>query len=159
MTKNLKKFTAEKNCNWLIPRPPWRMSKQKEKLSTLKREHPALQNMKYLAFFYFSGSFWPSWIRIHWPDWIRIRIRNTDTDTCIIHVHRYITFCRYPKRGSKSGDLAASRIGFTAENKTNKKFPNFLLWRSFCVYMYFSHSLLLHVSVGGATRKRQVGGG
>jgi hypothetical protein len=98
------------------------MSKQKEKPSTLKREHPALKNMKYLAFFYFSGSFWPSWIRIHWPDWIRIRIRNTDTDTCIIHVHRYVTFWRYPKRGSKSGDLAASRIGFTAENKTNKNF-------------------------------------
>ncbi len=47
----------------------------------LKREHPALQNMKFLNFFYFCGSFLFSWIRIriHWPDWIRIRvgIRNT----------------------------------------------------------------------------------
>jgi hypothetical protein len=36
----------------------------KEKPSALKREHPVLKNMKILAFFYFCGSFLPSWIRI-----------------------------------------------------------------------------------------------
>jgi hypothetical protein len=58
MTKNWKKFTAEickyvfliKNCNLLIPRPPYRTLMLQEKPSTLKREHPALQNMKILYF-------------------------------------------------------------------------------------------------------------
>ncbi len=47
----------------------------KMKSSALKREHQALRNMKFLHFFYFCGSFLPSWIRIwiHWPDWIRIQ--------------------------------------------------------------------------------------
>ncbi len=46
-----------KNCNLLISRPPYRTSKQKEKPSALKREHPALQNMNFLNFFYFVGHF------------------------------------------------------------------------------------------------------
>ncbi len=43
----------------------------KRKPSAFKREHPALQNIKFLV----SFSFLPSWIRIriHWPDWIRIQ--------------------------------------------------------------------------------------
>jgi hypothetical protein len=45
-----------------------------EEASALKREHPAAQNMKFLNFFHFCGSFLPSWI------WIRIRIPNPDTD-------------------------------------------------------------------------------
>jgi hypothetical protein len=55
------KFSAEifyfifliKNSNFLIPRPPKRPPRQEEKPSTLKREHPALQNMPFLAFFLF----------------------------------------------------------------------------------------------------------
>ncbi len=56
------------------------------KPSALKREHPTLQNMKFLKIFYFCGSFFPSWIRIPntdpdpltWlnPDPIGIRIRK-----------------------------------------------------------------------------------
>jgi hypothetical protein len=41
-----------------------------KKPSALKREHPTLQNMKFLIYFYFCGSFLPSWIRI------QIRIHN-----------------------------------------------------------------------------------
>jgi hypothetical protein len=49
MNKNLKKFTAEKifhcrdkkNCNLLVPMPPYRSSKLQEKPSALKKEHPA----------------------------------------------------------------------------------------------------------------------
>jgi hypothetical protein len=48
------------------------MSKLQKKPSALKREHPALHNMKFLNFFYFCGSFLPSWIRT--------RIPNTDPD-------------------------------------------------------------------------------
>jgi hypothetical protein len=40
------------------------MPKLQEKLSSPKREHPALQKMKILDFFLFCGSFLPSWIRI-----------------------------------------------------------------------------------------------
>ncbi len=39
------------------------MSKLKEKPSALKREHPALQKMKFINFFYVCRSFFPSWIR------------------------------------------------------------------------------------------------
>jgi hypothetical protein len=57
----LKKITAGnlififliKNCNFLIPRPTKRTPKQQEKPSGLKREYPALQNMKILYFFLF----------------------------------------------------------------------------------------------------------
>jgi hypothetical protein len=44
-----------KNCNLLIPKPPYRTPKLQEKPSALKIEHPALQNMKILYFFLF---FW-----------------------------------------------------------------------------------------------------
>jgi hypothetical protein len=65
-----KKLTAEKiliffiNYNLSIPRTPQRMSKLKKKPSGLKGEDPALQNIKFQNFFYFCGSFLPSWIRI-----------------------------------------------------------------------------------------------
>jgi hypothetical protein len=36
----------------------------RKKPSALKTEHPALQTIKFLNFFYFRGSFLPSWIRI-----------------------------------------------------------------------------------------------
>ena len=61
------------------------MSKLQKKPAAHKRGHPTLQNMN---FFYFGGSFLPSWIRIRIPntdpdplarlntDPIRIRIRN-----------------------------------------------------------------------------------
>ncbi len=51
-----------KNCNLLIPTPPLRTPKLQEKPSALKREHLAL--WKFCPFFYFLGSFLPSWIRI-----------------------------------------------------------------------------------------------
>jgi hypothetical protein len=56
MTKNWKKlqlgknFVGTKNFNLPIPRPPQRTSKLQKKPSALKREHPALQNMKFLNF-------------------------------------------------------------------------------------------------------------
>jgi hypothetical protein len=46
------------------------MSKLQKKPAAHKRGHPTLQNMN---FFYFCGSFLPSWIRI--------RIPNTDPDS------------------------------------------------------------------------------
>ncbi len=42
--------TKNKNYNWSIF---WIKNKLQEKPSTLKREHPALQNMKFLNFFLF----------------------------------------------------------------------------------------------------------
>jgi hypothetical protein len=58
MTKNWKKFTAKKlhffcikNYNLPIPRSPERTYKLQKKPSALKRERPALQNMKFLNFF------------------------------------------------------------------------------------------------------------
>jgi hypothetical protein len=40
------------------------MPKLQEKPSALKRKHPVLKNLKILDFFYFCGTFLPSWIRI-----------------------------------------------------------------------------------------------
>jgi hypothetical protein len=57
-----------------------RTSKLQEKPSALKREHPALQKMKFINFFFYvCGSFLPSWIRIRTegPYWIRT---NPDPD-------------------------------------------------------------------------------
>jgi hypothetical protein len=51
------KFFIIKNCNLL-------MSKLQEKTSGLKREHPALQKIKFINYFFVCGSFLPSWIRI-----------------------------------------------------------------------------------------------
>ncbi len=50
MTKNWRKKNTDliKNCNLL-------MSKLQEKPSALKREHPALQKMKVINFFYVCG--------------------------------------------------------------------------------------------------------
>jgi hypothetical protein len=48
-----KKNFLYKYCNLLIPRPPQRTPKLQEKPSALKREHPALQNMKILYLFQF----------------------------------------------------------------------------------------------------------
>ena len=63
------------------------MSRLQKKPPAHKRGHPTLQNMN---FFYFCGSFLPSWIRIRIPntdplarlntDPIRIRIRNPATN-------------------------------------------------------------------------------
>jgi hypothetical protein len=54
------------------------MPKLQEKPSSLKREHPVLKNMKIMDFFfYFCGSFLPSWIRI------RIQIADPDPATQI----------------------------------------------------------------------------
>jgi hypothetical protein len=78
MKKNVTKFTAEKIFFWIknnnlpFPRPPQRISELPKKPSALKREHPALQNIKILIFFYFCGSILPFWIRI--------RVPNPDTD-------------------------------------------------------------------------------
>ncbi len=95
-TKNWKKFTAERNLFFWINNynlPVFlglhkRTFKLQNKPSALKREHPALKNMKFLNFFCFSGSLLPSCIRFRipttdpdsltWlnPDPIWIRIRN-----------------------------------------------------------------------------------
>ncbi len=43
---------------------------------SLQLSKEAIQHFKtwnFLIFFYFCGSFLPSWIRIHWPYWIRIQ--------------------------------------------------------------------------------------
>jgi hypothetical protein len=66
-----KKFLI-KNYNLPIPRLPLGTSKLQKKFSALNREHPAVQDMKFLKFFYFCGSFLLCWI------WIRIP--NTDLD-------------------------------------------------------------------------------
>ncbi len=50
--QNLYNFTTEKDF-FHVPSPPWRMSKLQERPSALKREHPSLQNMKFLHFFFF----------------------------------------------------------------------------------------------------------
>jgi hypothetical protein len=47
-----------RNCNLLIPRPPKRTSKLQEKPSARIREHPALQNIKFL-FSIFLGQLCP----------------------------------------------------------------------------------------------------
>jgi hypothetical protein len=42
--------------------------KKKKKFTAEKREYPVFQIMKFIYFFFFCGSFLPSWIRIPDPD-------------------------------------------------------------------------------------------
>jgi hypothetical protein len=74
MNKKCKKFTAEKILKFVKEKLQLilRASKLQEKSSALKREHPALQNMKFLDFF-FVGHFSPFWILI------RIRIPDSES--------------------------------------------------------------------------------
>ncbi len=60
------------------------LSKLQQKPSPLKWEHPALQNMNFINFIHFRGSFLSSWIRIrlHWPNWIQIQ-----SDPDILHIN------------------------------------------------------------------------
>jgi hypothetical protein len=57
MTKNWKKFTAGKKFNFFgtknyyLPTLSLRTSRLQKKPSALKKEHPALQSMKFLNFF------------------------------------------------------------------------------------------------------------
>ncbi len=78
MTKNWKKFTTRIfnlflklaiNLSLGLPkgRPSYRRS-----LQPTKKEHPALQNMKFLYFFLFCWSYLHSWIRIHQLKLMRI---------------------------------------------------------------------------------------
>jgi hypothetical protein len=97
MTNYWKIFKGEKffiffwsNCNLGVTYPKASIKDVRQKKpSALKREHPALQNMKFLNFFLFlwvifcsPGTEFRIRIRIHWPDWIRIWIRNTAFDYC-----------------------------------------------------------------------------
>ncbi len=59
--------------NWNLPYLSLGLQDVKATEEALKREHLALQNMKFLNFFYFCRSFLPTWIRI--------RISNPDPDT------------------------------------------------------------------------------
>ncbi len=59
------------NCNLLILRPPKRTSKLQEKPSALKREHPALQKMKFINCFIFFWVFFS--LLDQGPHLIRIR--------------------------------------------------------------------------------------
>jgi hypothetical protein len=56
--------------------------KLREKPLALKREHPVLKNMKILDFFYFCGSFLPSWIRIQQLKLMRIH-EDPDPKPCL----------------------------------------------------------------------------
>ena len=78
MTKNWrKKYSRNFFSLFFIQNSHLLMSKLhvQEKPSAFKREHPALQKMKFINFHYVCGSFLPSWILI-WiksPFWTRIQ--------------------------------------------------------------------------------------
>ncbi len=78
MTKNLKKFTADK-IFFGSKTTIYRTSKVQKKPSARQREHPALQNMKFLNFFStFVGHFCPAGSEF------RIRIRIRKFNSCFI---------------------------------------------------------------------------
>jgi len=92
------------------------MSKLQKKPSALKRGHPTLQNMNFQKFFYFCGSFSPSWIQINWPDWIRIQ-SGSGSATLMV--------------GGKSGSLLKGKQP-TAEWMNLRSFPS----SNRAVYLY-----------------------
>jgi hypothetical protein len=63
MTKNWKNTARNFLKSFLIKYWNLLRSKLQEQPSDLKKEHPALQTMKFINFFYVCGSFLPFWIR------------------------------------------------------------------------------------------------
>ncbi len=88
-----------------MPRSSNRSSKLQENLQAPKRENPALQNMKFLHFYLFLGSFLPSWIRIQPTKnsmrTTRIRIHNTGLKV------RYLFFRRFSRSTKRANPCAA----------------------------------------------------
>jgi hypothetical protein len=89
MTKNLKKITAvklifgSKIAIYLsLGLHKGLTSYVQEKLSALKREHPALQSMKILYRFLYFWVILPSWIRIQQLKFIWIHA-DTDPQHCV----------------------------------------------------------------------------
>ncbi len=96
-----------KNCNLLIPWPLPKKSKLQEKPSALKREHPALPNLKFLHFFlrlkvHFCAPGSGSGSRSSWPKSMRIRIRNTDSGCTHTECYLLSTMWRYLGLGKES---------------------------------------------------------
>ncbi len=78
----LKKF----NICFLISRPLKRSSKQHKKSSALKKEHLALENMKFFNFFW-GGHFFISWIRIQIQVAKSMRIyADRDPQNCFFNI-------------------------------------------------------------------------
>ncbi len=78
MTKNWKKITAEKKIKIFLnlklqftyPQASIKyVQVTEEAFSSQKRPSNTSKHELLQIFFYFCGSFLPSWIRIHWPDW------------------------------------------------------------------------------------------
>jgi hypothetical protein len=86
--------------------------KLQEKPSALKREHPALENMKIIHFFKYSicGSFLPSWIQIQQLKLMRIRIHNPfkfyQKSCGVVPVEHYAVLCA---RGPGGHELPAGQ--------------------------------------------------
>ncbi len=72
-----------------------RTSRLQEKPSALKREHPALQNMKFMYFFLFLGVIFALLDRIHWPDWIRIQSGSETLIMPLSLIYSYIESIQY----------------------------------------------------------------
>jgi hypothetical protein len=83
-------FFSFSNYNFPIPWPPERTSNLQKKPAALKREYPALQNMKFLTFSTFVGHFCPSGSG---PDTDSLTWLNLDPDPDPKHwkLHRQIT--------------------------------------------------------------------
>ena len=67
---------------------------------SLQLSKEAIQHFKtwtFTNFFYFCGSFLPSWIRIHRPDWIRIQSGSGPWSATLLisSLHSKTMFCKY----------------------------------------------------------------
>ncbi len=116
------------------------MSKLQKKPAAHKRGHPTLQNMNFKNFFYFCGSFLPSWIRIrsHWPDWIRIEsgsgsetlFATYGTTSCfgslkeVLFIYS-VFLCNWPSLGKSSkfllGTWASSKFQYIPSSTLTHK--------------------------------------
>ncbi len=113
MTKNCQNkqqffFSWYQKLQFIIPRPLYRTSKLQEKPSVLKREHAALQKIKFLPFFFFEGLFCLPGAGSSWPKSMRIQaqvIHNTVQNLMIMILSClfYIFLGHFCPPGSGSG--------------------------------------------------------
>jgi hypothetical protein len=86
-------FLIIKNRNLLIPRSPLRTPKLQEKPSASKENIQHFKTWNFLTFFYFSGSFFPSWIRIRIQQLKLMRIHaDPDPKPCWISIIQCFSF-------------------------------------------------------------------
>ncbi len=109
MTKNWRIYSWKKKIKNV------QVTEAEKKPSELKKEHSALQNMKFLNFYYFCGSFLPFWIRIQFGS-------GSGSATLITSHHCVLTPPPPLGAAKAGGNIWTSKIPFFLHTGIGKRY-------------------------------------